>query len=153
MEYNRFVHFMNLIGRSAKSIQKIKTARMAQFDLSAAHTDCLCQLLAGMPSGVTQSQLTAALQMDRAQVSRVLRELCAKGLAMPVTPESYKTPYCLTESGVHVAGEIRNTITEIHAYVSGDIPDEDIAVFYQTLQTISDNLSSAVALYSHPEKE
>lgn len=153
MEYNRFVQFMNLMGSSAKSIQRLKTARMASFQLSAAHTDCLCQLLLGMPQGVTQTQLSASLHMDRAQVSRVLRDLCAQGYAVPISTDGYKSPYCLTESGMRTAGEVLSIVEEIHTYVSGDIPQADIDVFYRTLQTITDNLSRAVALYGKPNQK
>ena len=44
MEDNRFERFCSLTGSAAKSIARLKAARMDEFHLTAAHTQCLCLL-------------------------------------------------------------------------------------------------------------
>ena len=44
MEESRFELFAGLLNSAVKSIQRLKAAGMKQFNLSAAHTTCLCRL-------------------------------------------------------------------------------------------------------------
>ena len=165
MDENRFELFMGLLGSAAKSIQRLKAARMEPFRLSAAHTDCLCQLFGASADGLTQTQLAERLMMDRAQVSRVLRDLLdrayvacggagsAGGASGTGTDGSggYKSRYRLTDAGQRIAQEIQRIIAEINGFVSGSIPMEDIEGFYRTFKTIASNLSEAVNLYGLPD--
>ena len=150
MEEERSALFIALIGAAAKSIQRIKAARMDEFRLSAAHTDCLSSL-AGAPEGLTQSQLAGLLAMDRAQVSRVLRDLRERAYVCVGDAPGYKSHYCLTEMGKRIAEEISRIIGDVTDYVSGSIPREDIESFYRTFRTIADRLGEAVSLYGAPQ--
>ena len=73
MDTSRFEQFSSLMTGAAKSIAKLKAAQMEAFSLSGAHTSCLCRLYEA--GSLTQGELTRAVQMDRSQVSRVLRDL------------------------------------------------------------------------------
>lgn len=53
------------------------------FSLSGAHTNCLCRLHEA--GSLTQGELTRLEQMDRSQVSRVLRDLAQKGYVVSDT--------------------------------------------------------------------
>ena len=77
MDTSRFEQFSSLMTGAAKSIAKLKAAQMEAFSLSGAHTSCLCRLYEA--GSLTQGELTRAVQMDRSQVSRVLRDLAQKG--------------------------------------------------------------------------
>lgn len=149
MDDNRFAMFMGLIGSVAKSIQRIKAARMEPYNLSAAHTDCLCSLAGAMPEGLTQTQLAQRLCMDRAQISRVLRDLRERAYVC-ADAAAYKSRYRLTEAGARLAEEASRVIREVNGFVSGDIPREDIDRFYSTFRIIAQNLADAVALYGAP---
>lgn len=154
MEDSRFAQFTALITGAAKSIQRLKNAQMEQFHLSAAHTNCLCHL-ASSPTGLTQSELSRLEGIDKAQVSRVLRDLSGRGYVFSGAQAGYKSRYRLTESGVRTAGEIEAIIREINHFVSGQIPPEDLDRFYDTFRIIAQNLSKAVGLYgaeTRPER-
>ena len=150
MESSRFEVFMGLLGSATKSIQRLKNARMDAFDLSAAHTDCLCALASATSAGLTQTQLAARLGMDRAQISRVLRDLRARAYVCAGGTPGYKSPYRLTEDGRHIAAQIGDIIDEVRRYVSGSIPGAEIESFYRTFGVIAERLSQAVSLYSEP---
>ena len=151
MEDGRFELFMGLLGSATKSIQRLKNARMDEFDLSAAHTDCLCCLADAAPAGLTQTQLATRLGMDRAQISRVLRDLRARAYVRTGNDASgYKSPYCLTDAGRRIAAQIGEIIGEVRSFVSGSISGADIESFYRTFSVIAERLSQAVQLYSEP---
>lgn len=137
----RFETFSLLTGKALKSIARIKQARMGEFQLSAANTNCMLKLLA--QDALTQGELAGLEGMDRSQVCRVLRELAARGYVSTDGQQGYKRRYALTPSGIQTAQAIRRITLSIHQEVSGDIPDEDIEVFYRTLRTISKNLEIA----------
>ena len=150
MDENRFDMFVGLLGSAAKSIQRLKATQMEPFRLSAAHTDCLCSLAAAMPDGLTQAQLAQRLAMDRAQISRVLRDLRAQAYVLP-GGYGYKIRYRLTDAGRRLADESTRVIREITSFVSGSIPREELESFYRTFTTIATNLVKAVQLYDEPQ--
>ena len=153
MEDNRFELFCCLTGSAAKSIARLKAARMDAFDLSAAHTQCLCLLHEAMPEGLTQTELSRRIGMDRAQVSRVLRTLRERGYLPDAPQTGYKRRYVLTEAGLAAANGVQSIVAQVHAYVSEGIPPEDIVCFYRTFAHIAQRLESAVTLFGAPEKD
>lgn len=150
MEESRFSLFIGLLGGASKSIQRLKAAGMEPYKLSAAHTDCVCLLAGAMPEGMTQTQLAARLNMDRAQISRVLRDLRERAYVLAGGGAGYKRRYLLTEAGARLAGEANRIIREVNAFVSGGIPREEIDAFYRTFRIIVERLAEAVPLYCAP---
>lgn len=80
---NCFESFAGLNGAAMKSIQRIKTQKMKKYNLSSAHTNCICRLESAGSEGLTQTELVRQEMMDPSQISRVLRELTAKGYVQP----------------------------------------------------------------------
>ena len=153
MEDNRFELFCSLTGSAAKSIARLKAARMDAFDLSAAHTQCLCLLREAMPEGLTQTELARHIGMDRAQVSRVLRALRERGYLPDAPQTGYKRRYVLTGAGMATANDVQAIIAQVHAYVSEGIPYEDLVCFYRTFAHIAQRLESAVTLFGAPQRD
>ena len=143
MKESRFELFDGLIASAGKTLQRIKTNKMEKYGLGSTHTICLCKLGKAGEVGVTQKELTEQESIDRAQVSRVLRDLELEGLVYTVGASAYKKRYCLTEKGQKIAAEIHDIILEINRYVSEDISAEEIAVFYRVMQVIDGNLKKA----------
>ena len=146
MDISRFEQFSALMTSAAKSVSKLKAAQMDAFSLSGAHTNCLCRLHEA--GSLTQGELTRLEQMDRSQVSRVLRDLAQKGYVVSDTQAGYKRRYTLTP-----AGGVEAIILDINRFVSDAIPDADIEVFYKTLTTITQNLQLAVEKYGRETLE
>ena len=151
MEDNRFERFCSLTGSAAKSIARLKAARMNAFDLSAAHTQCLCMLHEAMPEGLTQTELARRIGMDRAQVSRVLHTLRDRGDLPSDAPAGYKHRHTLTEAGMNAADAVQAIVAQVHAYVSEGIPQEDLVCFYRTFGHIAQRLERAVTLFGTPD--
>lgn len=148
MEESRFELFTGLMNSAAKSIQRLKSAGMKEFKLSAAHTTCLCRLAEAGETGLTQGQLIALEGMDRAHISRVLGELHRRGYAAAAEQGGqYRKHYVLTAAGQDVAAKIQGVILSVNRFVSDQIPQEDIDIFYRTLSTIAHNLEQAARKY------
>ena len=120
MKESRFELFDGLIASAGKTLQRIKTNKMEKYGLGSTHTTCLCKLGKAGESGVTQKELVQA-----------------------VGSSAYKRRYCLTEKGQQITAEINGIILDINRYVSEEISDEDIAVFYHVMQVIDANLKKA----------
>lgn len=147
MKESRFELFDGLIASAGKTLHRIKTNKMEKYGLGSTHTTCLCKLGKAGAVGVTQKELTEQEGIDRAQVSRVLRNLEERGLVQTLGESAYKKRYCLTEKGGAVTAEISEIILEINGYVSEKFSEEDIAVFYKILQKIDENLKKAEEKY------
>lgn len=154
MKESRFELFDGLIASAGKTLQRIKTNKMEKYGLGSTHTTCLCKLGKAGKNGMTQKELTEQEGIDRAQVSRVLRDLEQNGLVQAVGESAYKKRYCLTEKGTAITAEINDIILEINRYVSGEISEEYLAIFYQVLRLIDGNLKKAEEKYcGEAEKE
>ena len=138
-----FETFNGLIGNAMKSLEKLKSKGMEEYGLSGTYTLCLRQLYAA-PDGMTRTQLAHTCGVDRAQITRVIGELIAKNLVLESDGTSnYRKKCRLTENGREVTAEINKLVAKINRFVSGDIPQERLEIFYETLQEICENLKEA----------
>ncbi len=142
-EIGGFETFTGMIGNALRSIDKIKARHMSEFDLSGTHTVCMRRLYEH-PDGLTRTELARICGVDRAQITRVIGELLAKECVAEIGAGSrYRKKCVLTEKGRAVTGEINDLVCRIHAKVSGEIPRERLALFYETLSQICENLKQA----------
>ena len=142
MEESRFARFAGLMNRAAKAIQRMKSVKMKEYGLSAAHTNLLCHLAESGEEGMTQGELAQAELMDKAQVSRVLQNLEEKGYVRQRSGKGlYKRRYTMTAEGRAVTDEMEAILLAMNRFVSRDIPDADLVVFYRTFGIIAQNLS------------
>ena len=138
-----FEAFSNLVGGAMKSLEKLKAKGMGEFGLSGTHTMCMRQLYEA-PSGLTRTELARRCGVDRAQITRVIGELLTTELVLEVgNGSNYRKKCVLTDQGRAVALEINELVTRVHHFVSGEIPEERLSVFYETLAEICENLKRA----------
>lgn len=147
MERDRFLQFSSLLNDAQKSILRIKHKKMEHYGLGSAHVLCIC-LLEEHPKGLTKTELTKRCGVDKAQITRVISDILEKEYVSVSNPESsYRQKYLLTEKGSSIAAEIRKTILDINMFVSENIPQKDIDIFYATFNTICQNLIEAEKLF------
>ena len=138
-----FEAFHSSIGSAMKSLEKIKAKGMDDYGLSGTYTMCLRQLY-GKPEGMTRTELAQHCCVDRAQITRVIGELLAKELVLEVgSGSNYRKRCVLTEHGRAVTAEINDLVDRILAFVSGDISQERLTIFYETLNEICEKLKLA----------
>ena len=145
MEKDRFDTFSNCYMSAAKSINRLKEKGMAPYGLSSMHTRCIRSLYE-FPTGLTRMQISKNCGVDKAQISRIIGELCEKGYVTENSVKSgYKNKIELTEKGRVAAIQINEIILNINNFVSGDIPEEKIQIFYEVFEQICENLRNAEA--------
>jgi MarR family transcriptional regulator for hemolysin len=144
MEQDRFDNFYYHASCALKSIQKLKTKAMIPIGLASAHTMCLRHLYAA-PDGLTRTKLVHLCDIDKAQVSRIINDLCARGYVIETEDESinYKKRLKLTPMGREIAEEINALVLRINSYVSRDFTDEEIDVFYRVFDVICERLKES----------
>ncbi|MBQ7325313.1 MAG: MarR family transcriptional regulator [Clostridia bacterium] len=123
-----------------KSIKKLKDQRMSAYGLRSSHVMVL-YILGRTPDGLTPAELSDASSVDKALISRIISELTEKGFVTtaPSGGKRYKARLLLTTEGRNVANYIASAVSTIQQKVSGDIPKEDLEVFYRTLFILQTN--------------
>ena len=144
MEQDRFDEFYYHASCALKSIQKLKTKAMLPIGLASAHTMCLRHLYSA-PDGLTRTRLVHLCDIDKAQVSRIINELCARGYVIETEDESinYKKRLKLTPMGKDIAEEINILVIKVNTYVSKDFTEEEIATFYRVFDVICERLKES----------
>ena len=144
MAQDRFDRFCQLTACAHKSVQKLKIMGMLPFGLTGAHTMCLRHLY-NYPEGLTRTKLVRLCSIDKAQVSRIINDLCSKGYVIETEAESanYRKRLKLTALGKDATEAINQKILYAREFVSGDIPTEQLETFYTTFDAICEKLKLA----------
>ena len=144
LEADRFDKFYSTTCSILKSIQKLKSKYMMHYGLSSAHTMCLRHLY-NSPEGLARTKLANLCDIDKAQISRIVNELCSKGYITEPESENgnYRKRLKLTALGKDTADGINQAVAQIHSFVSSDIPEDEISSFYTTLDLICEKLKQA----------
>ena len=138
-----FEAFNALLGNTMKSLEHLKAKGMGEYGLSGMHTLCMRNLY-DAPEGLTRTELSRRCGVDRAQITRVIGELLAKGFVFEKgSGSNYRKKCVLTEEGRKAAAEIDTLIKKINSFVSGEIESERLQIFYETLHEICQNLKRA----------
>ncbi len=138
-----FEAFNGLIGNAMKHLDRLKARGMGDYGLSGTHTLCMRQMY-DIPHGLSRTELARRCGVDRAQITRVIGDLLAKELALEIgSGSNYRKRCVLTDKGREITADINHRVELILQFVSGDIPKERLAVFYQTLSEICHNLENA----------
>lgn len=142
MYAERFREFSGLVSRAEKALQRVKTENVKDYGLRGVHVSCLLALHK-RPEGLTATELASVCGVDRAQISRVTAELRGLDLVCEASPgprRRYRGALELTEEGRAAAAEMAGIVDEKLQRVSGDIPPEELTVFYRVFGAIVERL-------------
>ena len=142
MKLQRFEMLSNSINQLIKSIQFIKSRKMAKYSLKGTTCLCLCQIYRS-EAGLTAGELSVLGEIDKAQVSRCVADLTENGFIYRDDEEGrrYKQKYRLTDAGVAAAEDIIETLTRLQDVVTTGIDGDDLAAFYRVLGALCENFS------------
>lgn len=145
MYNDHFEQFTLTLANILKAVKKIKDKRMNTYGLRSSHV-MVIYLLGRSPHGLTPVELAESGSVDKALISRIITELTEKGFVTtnPSDGKRYKARLMLTPTGKEAADYIASVINDVQKQVSGDIPKEDLAVFYRVLFTLQDNFRNLV---------
>ena len=140
MRTNRFEVFSTSIHQVIRAVQQLKTRKMAQYDLKGTGALCLCQLF-DSKEGLSAAELARQAQIDKAQVSRCISDLTARGFVYRDDREGrrYKQKYRLTEEGLSAAADISGEFGRIQNAMERNLTTEELSAFFATLQKLCRN--------------
>lgn len=145
----RFETFTVLLNRINRNIRKIKNEEMANYELRSPHISVLYHLY--ISEKLTSKELCERCEEDKATISRSLDYLENNGYLFCKCPNKkrYNSPFELTERGVRAGKRIADKIDAVLEQISVGISEEDRAVFYRSLNIISENIEEVAKSYKN----
>jgi DNA-binding MarR family transcriptional regulator len=143
----RFETFTVLLTKINRSIHKIKTEEMAEFNLKSPHVSCLYYLYAA--ESLTATELCERCEEDKATISRAVDYLETNGSLVRRNEENkkYKSHLALSDMGRAVASKIAEKIDRILDEAGAGIREEEREIMYRNLFRISNNLQKRCSQY------
>lgn len=137
-----FEAFTVLISRISRSIKRIKTEEMAEFQLKGTHVSCLYYLY--LSDSMTAAELCERTEEDKAALSRSLEYLEAQGyLTGPDKgARRYKYPLHLTKKGRAVGQAVADKVSRIASQASCDLTETEREIMYRSLGQICARLEA-----------
>jgi DNA-binding MarR family transcriptional regulator len=134
--------FPKSIGKLNKQMQKIFGEELKPCDLSSAHALYLIVLFEN--DGLTLKELTENVGMDKANTTRVVTDLKAKGyIYTDCTKEGgRKYKVFLTENGKKAAEIVRSVITKMLDNIFSILTDAERAQYIAILKKIITNINN-----------
>ena len=123
-----------------KVVQHYKSDKMTEYGLKGSTAQCIC-CIASSKHGLNANELSERLKIDKAQVSRCMAELGAKGLVFRDEQDGkqYRQKYCLTEKGTEVVADISSTSRAIRERIRAGVSDDEIERFFGVLEVLCEN--------------
>ena len=142
----RFENFTVLISGINRSIKKIKTEEMQEFNLKSQHVSCIYYIHKN--GALTPKELCDICQEDKAMVSRSLEVLGEKGfLKGENTSKKYRKLISLSEKGKQIARKVTEKIDKIIKIASAQLSAEKRCAMYEGLALINSNLNKICKNY------
>ena len=141
MYFDRYMLFSGFIEEIYKTVERIRTERMASFGLHSADVRCIIALHAH-PDGLTVTELASLCKVDKAAVSRAVRALLEADAITYANKEkkNYRTRLVLTESGKSIADEMNGMAKDAVEAATSGLRREELEELYKTLGTMCQNL-------------
>lgn len=147
MESKRFLIFYQSFDQVLKNIKKKEMSYMSEYGLRSVHMGCLLRIKQN-ERGMTVTELAKASNIDKALISRTVKELIADGFLTTKTngeDKCYRKKYHLTEKSEKIASDINKDIGEYMTKARANIPEEDMKKFYEVLAILTHNISLIVS--------
>ncbi len=145
----RFKLFTVLMTKTRRSIQRIKTEEMAEYNLKSPHVSCLYYLYTY--GNMTATELCEICDEDKAAISRSIVQLENEGYVEypDGTKKRYRANMQLTEKGRVIAEDLSQKIDAVLDEAGNGLSEEDRVVFYRSLALISNNLEKICKKYDN----
>lgn len=129
-----------ILSRLGKNFLHLLNARLNYLDIERNYYALL--LIELGESRITQNELARLLETDKVSIVRIIDYLAAKGYVDRVKSQTDKRKYCLTltEKAKKALPGIKKSLGEVTTAAFDGISEPRITAFYQTLDTINDNI-------------
>ncbi|MBQ4116752.1 MAG: winged helix DNA-binding protein [Clostridia bacterium] len=143
----RFKLFTVLMTKTRRSIQRIKTEEMSEYNLKSPHVSCLYYLY--KYGNMTATELCEICDEDKAAISRSIVQLENEGYVdyPDGSKKRYRANMQLTEKGRVIAESLASKIDTVLDEAGQGLTEEDRVIFYRSLALISNNLEKICKKY------
>lgn len=144
---DRFEAFTVLIAGISRSIRRIKTEEMAEFDLKSPHVSCLYYLY--KEEALTLKALGDICDEDKASLSRSIDYLEKRGYVTLSNKRGmrYKAEISLSDAGREVAERVAEKIDGFLRDVGASLGDEGREALYSGLRIVNRDLEKICEKY------
>lgn len=144
MGTDRINKFTQLVDGVHKNVQKIKLSVAPYLGVKSVHVFWIADLFSH-PEGLTAAELASNGKISRSLVSRELTDLHKRGYILisqggGAKRGNYNSRIFLTEKGVALAKNISAIEQRVLKEVRNGISDEELIIFYRTLEKFNGNL-------------
>lgn len=136
---DRFQRLTLKLAKLQKTIQRIKTHQMSALGLKGAHAACV-SFLVKHPEGMTATQLCECTELNKAAVSRLLKELEQGEYICYEEGKRYRTKIYLTEQGKRMAESFHERMISAVNAGKNAITENELEQFYNILDRLTENL-------------
>ena len=136
---DRFKRFSYAIFEISRCWHKLAADEMGRYGLKGPHAIYLTAL-EQTTEGCTAAQLAELCGRDKADVSRAMAVLEQKGLVCREGENAYRARLRLTDLGREAAEHVSGRAAVAVANAGKDISEPERAVFYNALESITENL-------------
>jgi len=136
---DRFERFSLAIFEISRNWHRLTADEMAKYDLKGPHAIYLV-VMRRYPDGITASQLSELCSRDKADVSRAVAQMEAKGLVR--REGGYRAPLQLTETGWQAAAHVCERAGIAVECAGKELSDTQREIFYAALESIAANLQT-----------
>jgi len=145
---DRYKIFTILVSDIMRSIRKIKTEEVAEYNLKGIHVSCLYYL--HKSNGLTFKKLCDICEEDKSIISRSIDFLEKEGFLVCPSKDlkRYKLPILLTDKGNQIAMNISDKIDNILIFASVGLEESERQIMYKSLNLISSNLKKICDNYN-----
>jgi len=144
---DRFEAFTLLIAGINRSIRRIKTEEMAEFDLKSPHVSCLYYLY--KEEALTLKALGDICDEDKASLSRSIDYLEKRGYVVTSNKKGmrYKAEISLSDAGREVAKRVVEKIDGFLKNVGASLGEDGREALYSGLRTVNRDLEKICEKY------
>ncbi len=143
MDTGRFLYFCETLDGIIKDVKKLEMSYMRKYALRAVHMRCLLRMKQS-ERGMSVTELSRVCKLDKALISRILRELIDDGFVKTrgkSEDRTYNKKYYLTEKSEEIVGNVASDISSYIERAKNGIPPEDMQTFYAVLEALESNIS------------
>lgn len=137
----RFERFSLALSEISRHWHKLTGDEMERYGLKGPHSVYLLTLNR-YPDGLTAPQICELCGKDKSDVSRMMSIMENKGLVTKagIHQNLYRGVFRLTDEGRTAAEHVRKRASLAVELAGKDLTDENRAVFYESLESIAQNL-------------
>ena len=141
---NRFAKFSFSIAEIDRCWHKLAAEEMAKYNLNSPHAVYLNALYNAGDAGITAAQLGELCGKNKADVSRMVAILEARGLVQKVAVgrNMYRAKLLLTAEGKQAAEQVRQRAARAVELAGSGLTPEERETFYRALELITVNLQA-----------